>query len=37
MLVFGVGFGSSIVLAFPLVAFGLLKRSFRAGFEVRMD
>lgn len=37
MAMFAIGFGSSVVLAFPLVAFGLLKRSFRAGFEVRMD
>lgn len=37
MLYFAYGFGSSIVLAFPLVAFGILRRSFRAGFEVSMD
>ena len=37
MLYFGIGFGSSFFLALPLVAFGLLRRSFRAGFEITMD
>lgn len=37
MLYFAYGFGASVFLAFPLVAFGLCKRAFRAGFEVHMD
>ena len=37
MLYFAYGFGVSAFLAFPLVAFGLLRRAFRAGFEVSMD
>lgn len=37
MLYFAYGFGGSVFLAFPLVAFGLLRRSFRAGFTVQMD
>lgn len=37
MLYFAYGFGASFVLALPLVGFGILRRSFRAGFEVTMD
>lgn len=37
MLYFAIGFGSSIVLAFPLVALGLVKRAFRAGFSVSAE
>lgn len=37
MLYFALAFGSSITLAFPLVAFGIMKRAFRGGFEVTLD